>query len=40
MCGRRNGFSENFTHNRTIVSTAARAEIWPRIADWIEHRFR
>ncbi|MFI5278995.1 MAG: alpha/beta fold hydrolase [Gemmatimonadales bacterium] len=39
VCGRRSGFSENFTHNRTIVSTAARREIWPRIAGWIEQRF-
>jgi pimeloyl-ACP methyl ester carboxylesterase len=39
VCGRRSGFSRNFTHNRTIVSTAAREEIWPRIAEWIEHRF-
>lgn len=39
VCGRRTGFSRDFTHNRTIVSSAARQEIWPRIAGWIEQRF-
>ena len=38
-CGRSAGFSENFSHNRLIVSTPARLEVWPRIAAWIEARF-
>ena len=39
VCGRRTGFSRNFTHNRLLVSRAAREEVWPRIASWIEARF-
>jgi pimeloyl-ACP methyl ester carboxylesterase len=39
VCGRVTGFSENFTHHRTIVSAAARAEVWPLVADWLERRF-
>ena len=38
-CGRAEGFGEDFTHNRLIVSTPARREVWPLIADWIESRF-
>jgi len=39
VCGRSGGFSENFSHNRLVVSTPARLEVWPRIAAWIESRF-
>jgi predicted alpha/beta hydrolase len=39
VCGRRQGFSENFTHNRLIVSAPGRAEVWPAIARWLEERF-
>jgi len=39
VCGRRTGYAENFTHHRTIVSPHAQAEIWPRIAHWMEERF-
>jgi len=38
-CGRRHGFSENFTHDRVLTSTSARREVWPLIADWLEQRF-
>lgn len=38
-CGRAEGFSEDFDHNRLLVSRAARAEVWPLIADWLESRF-
>lgn len=39
VCGRAQGFDENFSHDRVIVSTPARQQVWPRIADWIEERF-
>jgi predicted alpha/beta hydrolase len=39
VCGRAEGFSENYNHNRVLVSTTARGEVWPRIAEWIEARF-
>jgi oxygen-independent coproporphyrinogen-3 oxidase len=39
VCGRAQGFSENFRHNRLLISRSARAEVWPRIAAWIEARF-
>ncbi len=38
-CGRAEGFGEDFNHNRVLVSTPARREVWPLIADWIESRF-
>jgi oxygen-independent coproporphyrinogen-3 oxidase len=38
-CGRAEGFGEDFNHNRVLVSTPARREVWPLIADWIEGRF-
>jgi len=38
-CGRAEGFAEDFNHNRVLVSMAARREVWPLIADWIESRF-
>jgi oxygen-independent coproporphyrinogen-3 oxidase len=39
VCGRSQGFSENYTHNRVLISSAARQEVWPLIADWLEERF-
>ncbi|OGU00198.1 MAG: hypothetical protein A2085_00750 [Gemmatimonadetes bacterium GWC2_71_10] len=39
VCGRATGFSENFDHNRVLVSRGARAEVWPLIADWLEQRY-
>ncbi len=38
-CGRAEGFSEDFDHNRLLVSSTARAEVWPLITDWLESRF-
>lgn len=38
-CGRAEGFTEDFDHNRLLVSSTARAEVWPVIADWLESRF-
>lgn len=38
-CGRHEGFSEDFTHERLLVSRAARREVWPLIGDWLERRF-
>jgi pimeloyl-ACP methyl ester carboxylesterase len=35
LCGRAEGFSEDFTHVRLIASRAAQREIWPRIKDWL-----
>ena len=37
-CARASGFSEDFDHNRLIVSAAARREVWPLIAEWLERR--
>jgi predicted alpha/beta hydrolase len=39
VAGRAQGFSEDFNHHRVVASSAARAEVWPLIADWIEARF-
>jgi len=38
-CGRAEGFAEDYNHNRLLVSTPARREVWPLIGDWIEGRF-
>ena len=38
-CGRAQGFAEDFGHNRLLVSGAARREVWPVIAGWLEARF-
>lgn len=37
--GKRFGFAENFNHDRVLVSTPAREQVWPRIAAWIQERF-
>jgi oxygen-independent coproporphyrinogen-3 oxidase len=39
VCGRAQGFSEDFDHNRLLVSGNARSEVWPLIGDWLEARF-
>jgi len=39
ICGRTHGFSEDFGHNRLLVSGAAHREVWPAIAGWLEQRF-
>ena len=38
LCGRSTGFSTDFDHAGLVVSRAARAEIWPRILEWLAHR--
>ncbi len=38
-CGRAEGFGEDFSHNRVLVSTPARREVWPLIGDWLVSRF-
>jgi predicted alpha/beta hydrolase len=38
VCGRAQGFSHNFTHNQLVLSPAARQEVWPVVARWIEER--
>lgn len=38
-CGRRQGFRENYNHNRLIASSNARQEVWPLIDRWIAERF-
>jgi oxygen-independent coproporphyrinogen-3 oxidase len=35
-CGKADGFSEDYTHGRIIASKGAQAEIWPRVATWLE----
>lgn len=35
-CGKADGFREDYTHGRIIASKGAQAEIWPRIAAWLE----
>lgn len=39
VCGRREGFSKSFTHNRLVLSPPARREVWPLIPRWLEERF-
>lgn len=39
VCGRRSGYSRRYTHNRLVVSTDARREVWPIMTDWMEQRF-
>jgi predicted alpha/beta hydrolase len=38
-CGRAEGFAEDFNHDRLVISTAARRQVWPLIAEWMEARF-
>lgn len=35
ICGRAQGYSEDFDHSRLFRSRAATHALWPRIADWI-----
>ena len=39
VCGRARGFARSYTHNRVLISSDARREVWPLIADWIGKRF-
>ncbi len=38
LCGRSEGFSEDYGHARIIASRAAEREIWPRVRDWLVAR--
>ncbi len=38
VCGLSESFSEDYTHTRIIASRNASKEIWPLIAEWINHR--
>jgi predicted alpha/beta hydrolase len=38
VCGRDDGFSEDYDHNGLVISRSARAEVWPRIVDWLDAR--
>lgn len=38
LCGRSEGYAEDFDHVGIMVSRAARAEVWPRILTWLEAR--
>lgn len=37
LCGKDNGFSEDYDHGRIILSKPASLEIWPKVLDWIEN---
>ncbi len=39
LCGKAQGFRENYNHNRLLVSRGAQADVWPLIGDWMEKRF-
>jgi pimeloyl-ACP methyl ester carboxylesterase len=36
LCGRAEGFAEDFSHVRLMVSRPAQREIWPRIGEWLK----
>ncbi len=38
VCGRDEGFSRDYDHNGLVISRPARAEVWPRIVDWLDAR--
>lgn len=38
VCSVNQGFSEDYEHGRILASSAARAEIWPLVADWVGQR--
>lgn len=40
LCGRSTGFSEDFDHTGIMIRRSARAELWPRLLEWIERRAR
>ncbi len=35
ICGRHTGFDHDFDHTGLLVHRAARAQVWPRILDWL-----
>jgi predicted alpha/beta hydrolase len=40
LCGRDGGFSQDFDHVGVLVSRAARAEVWPKIIEWLDRTLR
>lgn len=38
VCGKSQGFREDYTHARLIASRAAQDETWPRVIDWLLKR--
>jgi predicted alpha/beta hydrolase len=36
VCGKERGFSQDFNHVSILVGKAAREEVWPMIAKWVE----
>ena len=38
VCGKDQGFTEDYEHGRILASTPARSEIWPLVADWVTKR--
>lgn len=38
IAGRTNGFAADYSHAGLVIDRAARADVWPRIAAWIEAR--
>jgi pimeloyl-ACP methyl ester carboxylesterase len=36
--GRQEGFSEDFGHVQMLVSKAAQAQVWPKVADWLNRQ--
>jgi predicted alpha/beta hydrolase len=38
LAGRETGFDEDFDHAGLVVSRAARAQVWPRVLDWLRER--
>ncbi|MBV8681027.1 MAG: alpha/beta fold hydrolase [Aquitalea sp.] len=38
LCDRQHGFSEDYGHDRLLLSKNASKEIWPLLADWLQQR--
>lgn len=38
LLGREHGFADDFGHVQMLVSSAAQAQVWPRVAEWLERR--
>lgn len=38
VCGREQGFLEDYDHGRILASSAAARDVWPFVAKWIEDR--
>nr|WP_315188688.1 alpha/beta fold hydrolase [uncultured Albidiferax sp.] len=38
ICGKAQGYLEDYTHNRLILSRSAHKEIWPLVEQWLRNR--